>query len=324
MTELPAGLLLRRPAKEDLQATVDLLNACSIVDLGYPDSTPEDLAADWALPRFDLSRDAWLVVSPEKRLVGYGWLWDKKPHVDIHGDVYVHPDHRGRVIETVLLERIEERAREHVPAAPASESVEIGMFAPVGDSYMSPLFYDRGYERIRTFFRMRIDLAGGYPAPSWPVGIVARAYRPGVDEAAAYIVLQESFADHFRFAPEPQGEWVDRRVGYGNFDPALWLIAWDGEEPAGAILTYNFPDLGWVRELGVRRLWRGRGIGKALLLESFRLFDQRGQGRVCLGVDAANATGATKLYEQVGMRVEQAHDLHQLVIRPATVDTPRV
>jgi len=318
MSELPAGHFLRRPTQEDLAAVNDLMNACHLADVGYPDSTVEDLAADWALPHFDLARDAWLVLGPDRNFVAYAWVWDKKPHVDMIADLYVHPRLRGHAIETALLERIEDRAREHVPSAPDGEEVGVGLFAPAIGSGLGALLPGRGYDRIRTYFRMKIDLAGGYPGPGWPAGIVARAYRPGIDERTAHAVIEESFAGNFRFIAEPHDEWIGRRVGYANFDPALWLIAWDGDEAAGAILTYNFPDLGWVRELGVRPRWRGRGIGKALLLETFRSFEKRGQTRVCLGVDAANETGATILYERSGMRVETAHDLYQLTLRPAT------
>ena len=48
---------------------------------------------------------------------------------------------------------------------------------------------------------------------------------------------------------------------------------------------------------------RGRGAGEALLRRSFALFAGRGIRRVLLAVDAENATGATALYERVGMRV---------------------
>jgi ribosomal protein S18 acetylase RimI-like enzyme len=55
----------------------------------------------------------------------------------------------------------------------------------------------------------------------------------------------------------------------------------------------------------VRPGWRGRGYGRALLQHSFREFRRRGYTRAALGVDADNATGATQLYESVGMHAEQ-------------------
>ena len=56
--------------------------------------------------------------------------------------------------------------------------------------------------------------------------------------------------------------------------------------------------------LGVRRAYRGRGLARALLLHTYGVFFARGERRVSLGVDASSPTGATKLYESVGMRVE--------------------
>ncbi len=59
--------------------------------------------------------------------------------------------------------------------------------------------------------------------------------------------------------------------------------------------------MGWVGSLSVRRPWRRRGLGLALLLHSFHALQERGKARVGLGVDAQNLTGATRLYEKAGM-----------------------
>ena len=52
------------------------------------------------------------------------------------------------------------------------------------------------------------------------------------------------------------------------------------------------------------RAWRGRGLAKALLRRTFCEFWRRGVIHVSLDVDADSPTGATKLYESVGMEVE--------------------
>jgi ribosomal protein S18 acetylase RimI-like enzyme len=62
-------------------------------------------------------------------------------------------------------------------------------------------------------------------------------------------------------------------------------------------------DWGWIYFLAVRPGWRRRGLGEALLRESFREFFRRGEHTIALGVDSQNPTGATRLYERVGMRV---------------------
>ena len=63
---------------------------------------------------------------------------------------------------------------------------------------------------------------------------------------------------------------------------------------------------GYVGAMGVKRAWRGKGLGRALLLRTFAEFYSRGVPRVTLGVDAESPTGATKLYESVGMTIESA------------------
>jgi ribosomal protein S18 acetylase RimI-like enzyme len=55
----------------------------------------------------------------------------------------------------------------------------------------------------------------------------------------------------------------------------------------------------------VRKPWRGRGLGLALLGEVFRLLAERGCAAVRLWVDAQNTTGALRVYERAGMRQER-------------------
>ena len=73
-------------------------------------------------------------------------------------------------------------------------------------------------------------------------------------------------------------------------------------------------DLGWVRILGVRRSSRGRGLGRALLLNAFSEFRRHGMTRARLGVDAESLTGANKLYESVGMRVSDCFGVYEKVV----------
>ncbi len=68
--------------------------------------------------------------------------------------------------------------------------------------------------------------------------------------------------------------------------------------------------------LGVRRQWRKRGIGLALLRHSFGEFYRRGKRMAGLGVDAENLTGALRLYENAGMHVHLAFDHFEKELRP--------
>jgi GNAT superfamily N-acetyltransferase len=104
-----------------------------------------------------------------------------------------------------------------------------------------------------------------------------------------------------------------------HFDPDLWYLAMDGDEIAGVSLctrqSREDKKMGWVRVLGVRRPWRRRGLGLALLHHSFGEFHRLGKARVGLGVDASSLTGATGLYEKAGMNPIRQFDSYRLVLR---------
>jgi ribosomal protein S18 acetylase RimI-like enzyme len=51
------------------------------------------------------------------------------------------------------------------------------------------------------------------------------------------------------------------------------------------------------------------------LLHNFRCFYDRGAPSVALGVDSANATGAIRLYESVGMKTVRNYVLFEKVLR---------
>jgi ribosomal protein S18 acetylase RimI-like enzyme len=60
----------------------------------------------------------------------------------------------------------------------------------------------------------------------------------------------------------------------------------------------------------VRRPWRRRGLGGALLAHAFAAFARRGQTRVDLGVDAEGETMPLRLYERAGMQSASAYELY--------------
>jgi mycothiol synthase len=176
------------------------------------------------------------------------------------------------------------------------------------------LIRDRGYRPIRSSWTMEIEL--GVEAPREPVlpdGIEIRPYRHPEDEQLVYEAVQDAFADHWEFHPATIEHWREFSVKARNFEPELWLVAWDGDEIAGASCNYperfGDPGYGWVGTLGVRRPWRRRGVGEALLRRSFAALHARGPRKVRLSVDAENPTGATRLYERVGMHVQRRSNI---------------
>jgi mycothiol synthase len=170
----------------------------------------------------------------------------------------------------------------------------------------------RGYRLWRTAYTMEIDLGEASPdASTLPSEIEVRTYLQD-DVDVLRLALNEAFAaDPFFYEATPSN-FREFYLGVRGFDPALWLLAWDGAELAGFVLA--FPErlgdttVGWVGSLGVLPRWRGRGLGESLLRAAFCALHARGLRAVGLGVDAANETGALRLYERVGMHVVQRAD----------------
>jgi mycothiol synthase len=151
------------------------------------------------------------------------------------------------------------------------------------------------------------------PAPSWPTGITTRTFREG-DERTFYDVQQEVFDDAWEPIRIPFEEWAHWLLRPPMFVPDLWFLALADDTPAGFAICHPHPEsesLGWVGILGVRRPWRRRGLGRALLLHAFAGFFARGLRRAGLGVDAESLTGAHRLYESAGMHVAARYDIYE-------------
>lgn len=74
---------------------------------------------------------------------------------------------------------------------------------------------------------------------------------------------------------------------------------------AGTLAGYLCPalilDEGEVLDVAVREEYRGRGIGRALVMAALRLFQERGAARVFLEVRVSNGAAIT-LYRSLGFR----------------------
>jgi ribosomal protein S18 acetylase RimI-like enzyme len=164
---------------------------------------------------------------------------------------------------------------------------------------------------------MVIDITESQPDPVWPAGAELRPLDPDRDGPALYEAELEAFAEEWDYVEREYDPWRERAFGPSGFDPALVPVVWAGDEVVA--FSRNYPkrngDWGFVGTLGVRPSWRRRGLGLALLRESFRRFRAIGETTVALGVDVDNPTGATRLYERAGMHVLWQADVWQKELR---------
>jgi mycothiol synthase len=302
--ELPPDYKFRAPTPDDLNAVAEVLVAGDLQDAGYSVLDADFLQDQWSRVGFELGTDAWVVVHRGNAIVAYGQARREGPAVVGSWGV-VHPGHRGRGIGAWLLERIQQRASELLAGVLSARFRHV---INAGDRAAASMLWVEGLRPVRHFWIMQIELAVGFEAGPAPEGIELGEVDPRVHLPAVHAVLEEAFADHWGYHPEPLDRWAAEQTGSPSYDPTLWLLATEAGAPVGALTASVSGDRGWVDELGVLAPWRGRGIAGALLHRSFATFARRGCRRVLLNVDAENPTGATRLYERVGMRVVNRWD----------------
>ena len=277
-----------RPAtRDDYAAIAALFEAADEPILGHP--TTIDLSeVDGWLGTVSLATNTWLFEADGK-LVAASFAQNRDGLGIFAGSVL--PEAEGRGYGSRIIELAESRVAEE-------GSARLHGWTIAGNEHATELFGSRGYVDVRRFWEMGIEFGVEPPEPDVSIEPFA------MDDARGFhAALEEAFADHWEPHPEPFETWWERQVGRSNYDPSLWYVIRDGDKIAAICRNEARESGGYVGALGVRRPWRGRGYGRDLLRHSFREFRKRGLRRASLGVDAANPTGATRLYESVGMHV---------------------
>ena len=147
--------------------------------------------------------------------------------------------------------------------------------------------------------------------PQLPEGLILRPPKGEPEMRKVFDADAEAFADHwggFDASEAAYRQWLNDP----DYDPQLFVVAWDGDQVAGAvwnvILEQENRELGRARGLldsvFVRRPWRGRGLASSLVGHSLALLRDRGMTSAVLGVDADNPLGALGLYQKAGFEVE--------------------
>jgi mycothiol synthase len=309
---------LRPPEPVEAGAVAALLNVHARALSGKDDTSEEEIRLWFRNPELELGRDVWVAVENET-LVGYADVADwGHTRRSFWLDVRAHPEQGGQALPP-LIERGEARVAEWAAESPAGERLTLRAMAQDADAPLRSALERAGYRAIRYSFRMEIELDGGPPEPRWPAGIEVRRFGGDLEARDVMDATNAAFADTWDFVPDTYEEWRHFWFESDTYDPALWILATSGGEIVGASLCRTHhggdPGLGWVSTLGVRPSWRRRGLGRGLLVESFRTFHDRGLRRVGLGVDAENPTGATRLYESAGMQVSMRWVVYEKELR---------
>src|SRR5215212_11845724 len=242
MTGLPEGYAARAPGGEDAGEVAVLIYASELADTGASDMTLEELLDEWH--SLDLAEDAVVVVAPDGTIAGYADVINRSfVTVSVYG--YVHPDFRGLGIGTCLVSWGEIWTRERMPNAPENARVVVQHYINRTNEEAQRLLENLGYSPVRGVYVMETELHESPPQPPRPEGISVRTFVPGKDERAVFEAVEDAFRDMWG-RPRSTFERFVRETEIESFDPALWFLAVDSNEIAGATLCKTLAGEEWV------------------------------------------------------------------------------
>jgi mycothiol synthase len=267
------GLVIRHAADDDWAAMADVHNAARRGDGVDEVRSTDSLRSEHAyLEDFRLDRDV-VVALVHGRMVAYamGILIEREGI--LVGEMWgaVRPEDRHQGIGTALWRSNRDRLAAAAAADPRPGQRELRSYALDIEAADLALIADQGYVPIRYGFEMRRFLTGSLPERPLPDGLELRRVRPE-EHRAIWEADAEAFRDHWGHREQTEGKALGVKRG-------------------------------WLEHVSVRRPWRGRGLGKALCADAFRVLRDRGMDEAWLGVDGTNPTGALQLYEGLGFGV---------------------
>lgn len=303
VTGLPPGLRVTQVADEHLRRVTGLIRALETACFGRSDSNDKETLGTLRAPELHGTRGT-AALWQDDQLVAVLLAYEEFERTQaLYMDMFIAADAVGRQhIASRLLAAAGSYARDF--EIPTGATLKVESFG--GDGEVEAALRAAGYETHRVYLRMSVDFARP-PAPaSPPDGLTVRTMREA-DWPAIHEVIQSSFLDHYDFHPRPF-DTFKRDMLDETADVRQWRLVFDGSTCVGLCLggnRYAAHRIGYVDTLGVLREYRGRGIGRFLLHDAFHRDAGLGFTGTALHCDATNPTGATQLYESVGMRRDQ-------------------
>jgi ribosomal protein S18 acetylase RimI-like enzyme len=190
--------------------------------------------------------------------------------------------------------------------APSLQRVEIDGI-PEPDAEAAGAIESCGFRQSRLACLMSIDLASASAPTPLPAEVVPDVWPE--EPAALHAVGQlnhEVFLDHDGEYAWSAEEFVHFVTSVPLVRPELSVLVSHDGQPVGLTLAIDEPTdptggTIYIASVAVSRAWRGQGIARHLLLETFRRAAAAGMRRATLNVQLGNRTGADRLYESVGM-----------------------
>ena len=313
LTALPA-VRWRPFGRDDLPAIAELYAECEAFDRFSERQSLGALREFWDSPRSRPEADTLVGYDPNDRVVATAWAGCNRVVTERRG-VYlggaVRPDRRGEGIGRSVLrwEIAHGIAWDRATRQDGYGPLAMRLYAPSDQADVRDLAERHGLAVERYFFEMsrRLDHAPLVPE----LDDVAIVDWDSARSREVHQVVDRAFRDHWGHTDRTEEMW-DEATRSEAFRPDWSLLAIESttQVVVGAALNCGYQQdwratgvtEGYTDQLAVAPGHRGRGIASALLRESMRRFALSGMQAAALGVDAANPSGALRLYEGLGYK----------------------
>jgi ribosomal protein S18 acetylase RimI-like enzyme len=269
----------------DLALLTELYRRWDTAAFGAPEHDADEVRETFGDPDDFAERSRLLFA--DDRLVAAAWYWSGET------TVLVDPDADPAPLHADLVGWLAERGA--------------AVDALATDTSLRAALATRGYRHEGSSFELLRTVTPDWaPAePRWPDGI-AVSDLTGADlvEIHRLIYVDAGWTEIPGHPDRPFAQWREIFVT-DKEDPAQQVLARRDGRLVGVSMGRIFSDgAGWVAQLAVAKSERGRGLGRALLLESLRRRIAAGATMVGLSVQAPN-TAAIGLYLDVGLTIDR-------------------
>ncbi|MDH4334596.1 MAG: GNAT family N-acetyltransferase, partial [Chloroflexota bacterium] len=241
MRTLPDGLVLRPYAGlSDVPEMLRVFTASNVADEIDERASAAFLTTWLTHPseHFDPANDL-VLAEVDGEVVGYGWaFWvdttDGLREYLTRG--HVHPVWRRRGVGSAILARNVAHLRGMSAVHDTDRERVMGTFADERRPGAVALVRANGYQPVRYFFEMLRPTLEAVVIPPMPEGLELRPISDREGYRRVWDADAEAFMDHwggFDASDASFEEWLDQP----DFDPSLFLIAWDGDEIAGGVIN---------------------------------------------------------------------------------------
>lgn len=275
-----------RPAtRDDLPEITDLQRRYDLAWFGASEHSAEEVAeiVDYAAPLADNSR----LVFDEGRLVAVGLRFGENTVQT--SDPETDP---AKVLE-LLLPWFAEK-----PGSIEVLSRDDAAVAAV-EAY--------GWTFHKAAFDLIVDVTPNlhFAEPVWPEGITIRDFDPADAQAIHRLIYVDAGWAEVPGHPDRDFEEWQRIFLTEHTLPEQQVIACREQRIVGIAMGRTWNDgTGWISQLATAKDERGRGLGRALLLEALRRRVADGASSLGLSVQAANREALT-LYLDAGLQIDR-------------------